>query len=328
MLEPRWPLSADRQWYWKTDTSSDELDGHYFFYALYFDLVADDAEKARVRDTVVAITDHLLAHDFALVDHDGTPTRWAVFGPQALNFDRDWWGERGLNSLSILSYLQVAEHVSGERRYGDAARRLIDDHGYAANVRVPKLHGGPGTGNQSDDEMAFMSFSSLLRYERDPELAAIWAESFSRYWQLVAGERNPLFHFLYVEYGFDHRYRDAFEDRDLSPTGPWLEDAIDSLVRYPLDRVDWGLINRHRLDIVALPDATGEAPRGHLRDGRVLPIDERFVDHWNHDPWRFDYPGEGRRLADGASFLLPYYLGLHLRLIAPDRDDESVGDPP
>ncbi len=30
-LTPRWPLSADGQWYWKADTSSDELDGHYFF---------------------------------------------------------------------------------------------------------------------------------------------------------------------------------------------------------------------------------------------------------------------------------------------------------
>ena len=33
IMSPRWPKSADGKWYWKSDTSSDELDGHYFFYA-------------------------------------------------------------------------------------------------------------------------------------------------------------------------------------------------------------------------------------------------------------------------------------------------------
>ncbi|MEX2286040.1 MAG: hypothetical protein WD648_03060, partial [Planctomycetaceae bacterium] len=112
VLSPRWPTSADGKWYWKTDTSSDELDGHYFFYALYYDLVAEtDAEKQRVRDVVAAITDHLIEHDYALVDHDGKPTRWARFGPGDLNHGEMLY-QRGLNSLSILSYLKVAEHVT------------------------------------------------------------------------------------------------------------------------------------------------------------------------------------------------------------------------
>ena len=44
IYEPRWPTSADGKYYWKSDTSSDELDGHYYFYALYYDLVADSEE--------------------------------------------------------------------------------------------------------------------------------------------------------------------------------------------------------------------------------------------------------------------------------------------
>ena len=42
----------------------------------------------------------------------------------------------------------------------------------------------------------------------------------------------------------------------------------------------------------------------------VVPIDERYVNHWNHDPWRLDQAGDGRTLGDGAAYLLPYYLGL------------------
>lgn len=316
ILQPRWPKSADGRWYWKTDTSSDELDGHYFFYPLYYDLVADEEEKARVRQTVAAITDHLIAHDFALVDHDGKPTRWAVFGPDALNYEPDWWEERGLNSLSILSYLRVAEHITEDPRYGTVAGRLLDEHAYAANAQAPKMHLGPGTGNQSDDEMAFMSFYNLVRYEKDPNLQSLWAHSFQRYAELVAAERNPLFNFLYAAVAEGIRYRDAFEDRLLTPPEDWLTDAVDSLIRYPLDRFNWPLENSHRLDVTTLRDSTEERPRGHLRSGKVLPIDERFVEHWNHDPWSLDHPGDGRRLADGASFLLPYYLGRYYRFLA------------
>jgi hypothetical protein len=312
VLQPRWPRSADGAWYWKTDTSSDELDGHYFFYALYHDLVAEGAERDEVRAVVVRITDHLLAHDFALVDHDGQPTRWAVFGPSALNHDRDFWEERGLNSLSLLAYLRIAEHVSGDSRYGEVARRLMADHAYAANVIVPKVQRGPGTGNQSDDEMAFMGFYHLLRYERDPALRQVWAHTFHRYFELERPERNPLFAFLYAAVVWGESYRDAFEDLSFEPDTAVLEEALESLERYPLDRVDWPLRNGHRLDVVPL--ATGnddERARGHLRNGRVLPIDERHVDKWNHDPWRLDHGGQGMRLADPASFLLPYYLGLY-----------------
>ena len=88
VYEPRWPKSADGKWYWKSDTSSDELDGHYFFYPLYYDLCADtEAERERVREVVRDVTDHLLTHRFVLIDHDGKPTRWAIYGPQYLNHD-------------------------------------------------------------------------------------------------------------------------------------------------------------------------------------------------------------------------------------------------
>ena len=137
---PRWPLTKDKKYYYKTDTSSDELDGHYFFYALYYDLVADTAEeKERVREIVRNLTNHLVRNDFCLVDHDGTPTRWAVYSPAILNHDFAWYAERGLNSLSMLSYLSVAEHITGDARYSEASRELIDKHSYHLNAMYPKM---------------------------------------------------------------------------------------------------------------------------------------------------------------------------------------------
>ena len=51
------------------------------------------------------------------------PTRWGVFGPSALNASLSWADERGLNSLSMLTYLRIAHHVTNDARYDAAAQR-------------------------------------------------------------------------------------------------------------------------------------------------------------------------------------------------------------
>ena len=323
VIDPRWPKSEDGQWYWKSDTSSDELDGHYFFYATYYDLVADtEEEKARVREHVAALTDHLIAHNFNLVDWDGKPTRWARFSPEELNHDPAWWMERGLNSLSILSYLKVAEHMTGDRKYGDAARTLVEQHGYALNVMCPKAQNGPGSGNQSDDEMAFMGYYNLLKYETDPKLRQIYALSLYNYWLMEEAELNPLFNFICAASITGDTFTDPWGTQDLTPKADWLEASIDTLKQYPLDRINWGLKNSHRKDILFLsPYARedGALGKGYRRNGKVLPIDERCVEHWNHDPWQLDHGGQGNGLADGASFLLPYYMGLYHTFILGEQ---------
>ncbi|MEZ6115979.1 MAG: hypothetical protein R3C28_05330 [Pirellulaceae bacterium] len=317
VYEPRWPLSADGQWYWKSDTSSDELDGHYYFYPLYYDLVADDeSEKAAVRQVVADLTDHLIMHDYVLMEHDGTPTRWAVFRPHSLNHSEEWTVERGLNSLSMLSYLAVAKHVTGQQKYDIAAEKLMREYSFDTNAMVPKMQRGPGSGNQSDDEMAFMSFYNLLKYSHHTEHKKKWLAAFYAYWMMEQPERNPFFNFAYAAHGQNQTYQDAFANRSLSPWGGWLDDSLQTLISFPLDRINWAQNNSHRLDLVRLPKQQGpgmlglnDGDRGYRVDGKVLPVDERFFNHWNTDPWQLDYGGNGQTLASGAVYLLPYYMG-------------------
>jgi len=309
IIEPRWPTSEDGKWYWKTDTSSDELDGHFFFYALYYDLVAETPEeKEEVRAHVGALATHLVDHDFCLVDHDGKPTRWAVYSPKSLNLDPRWYAERGLNSLSILSYLLTAEHITGDSKYAEAADRLVTEHGYLQNTLVPKTQAGPGTGNQSDDEMAFMCYYNALKYEKDPQRKALFFRSLWMYWRNEEPEMCPLFNFIFAAQvsGGDSSQRFRVNPRA-------LEEAVDQLVRFPLDRFSWGHTNSHRLDVLPLPFQQGSrgGAKGYRVNGRVIPVDERFFNHWNTDPWSLDTGGNGGELADGAVFLLPYYMGLY-----------------
>jgi len=265
------------------------------------------------------LTDHLLTHNFRLIDHDGKPTRWGVYGPQDLNHNPSWWLERGLKSLSLLSYLAVAEHVTGDPKYDAAARELIDRHGYAHNAMHPKVQHGPGSGNQSDDEMAFMCFYGLLRYSRDENLKALIRFSFYRYWINEAPERNPFFNFAYAAHNLEATYTNPFGTISVAPWPGWHQDALDTLRGFPLDRFAWPHRNSHRLDLVPLGPVAAADPeepfsdrgRGRLVNGKVLPVENRHFNHWNTDPWRLDYGGNGGELAAGTVYLLPYYMGLY-----------------
>ena len=323
VYEPRWPVSADGKWYWKTDTSSDELDGHYFLYALYYDLVAEtEEEKEAVRAQVKALTDHLIDHNFNLVDHDGKPTRWARFSPEELNFSKNWIVERGLNSLSMLSYLSVAEHVTGDPKYRQTADMLIEKHSYMQNMMNQKFQRGIGTGNQSDDEMAFMAYYNLIKYEKDPERRSNYAFSFWSSWQIEAPEMNPFFNFCYAALCSDESFTNAFRTFSTAPKGDWLDDSIETLKRFPLDRINWRHKNSHRIDIVRIHEANtlyGEGTlkgKGYRVNGKVIPVDECYFNHYNRDPWALNTGGDGRGMGCGTVFLLPYYMGLYHGFIA------------
>jgi hypothetical protein len=320
VYEPRWPRSADGKWYWKSDTSSDELDGHYFFYPLYYDLCADtEAERARVREVVRDATDHLLAHHYVLIDHDGKPTRWGIYDPEHLNRDPLWWSERGLNSLSLLTYLAAAAHVTGDPKYSAASRELIEQHGYAHNAMYPKVQQGAGSGNQSDDEMAFMDYYGLLRLSQDQELKGMLRIAYYFYWVNEAPELNPFFNFAYAACNLDAKANSGRREFSLRPWPDWLEDSMATLYGFPLDRLNWPCRNSHRLDIVALgpgrsydfEDPDRDRERGYRTNGKVLPVENRHFNQWNTDPWKLDYHGNGSELGAGTVFLLPYYMGLY-----------------
>jgi len=320
VFEPRWPVSADGEWYWKTDTSSDELDGHYFLYGLYYDLVAEtETEKRQVQEQVRGLTDHLIKHGCKLVDHDGRPTRWGRYDPAEINFDPRWFIERGLNSLSMLSYLATTAHITGDAKYRTVADSLINRHGYLQNVMNMKVQRGIGSGNQSDDEMGFMCYYNLIKYEPDPLRRSQYAASFWLTWRLEAPEMNPLFNFLMAASCNGVRYTDQWGTHALDATGDWLEDGVETLKRFPLDRFDWRHDNSRRIDLVRLSELSAcfdEDPesftrQGYRVDGKVIPVDECHFNHWNRNPFELVTGGSGRGLADGAVFLLPYYLGLY-----------------
>ena len=292
-----WHPSADGEWEWKGDTSSDELDGHYLAFAVYHDLVATPEEKEEIAAVVRRITDHLCDNDYCLIDVDGQHTRWAVHGPRYLNHDPAWAPEKGLNSLEILSHLKVAWHITGLPAYRRCYEDLIRTHHYALNTVFQKIT-TPGQVNHSDDELAFVAYYPLLLYEEDPDLRAIYLLSLERSWQIERPEACPLWNFIYG--AVTGRPCDA-------------ERAVQTLREIPMDLRNWRMLNSHRDDI-ALDLRAGRF--GERQSVSVLPAGERGVMKWNGNPYRIDTGGDGHEEDDGTFFLLPYWLARHHRIIA------------
>ena len=270
-ITPRFPKSKDGKYLWKCDTSSDELSGHYFFYGIYFDLVAEtEEEKDEVREVVRDITDHLIRHGFKLVDHDGKPTRWANFSPEY--FDSVWgWDQKGLNSLEMLSFLNVAYHVTGDRKYYDTAKMLRNKYNYHINAMQAKMYFPPEDVVPWDNNLCLMSFYGLLNYEEDPELILMYRESLENAWLHISNQKNAFWNGLYAAmamkfnrlvdtgiYDSGRYFPEAgsyasFTAKQYYKTDFKMDDNIEMLEFLPLDLIGYEMDNRHRLDIVFDP---------------------------------------------------------------------------
>ena len=53
-VEQRWRPATREGWLWKGDTSSDEMTGHFYALPIFYDLVADEQQKADCATTCAA----------------------------------------------------------------------------------------------------------------------------------------------------------------------------------------------------------------------------------------------------------------------------------
>ncbi len=278
---------------WKSDTSSDETVGHYYGYATYFDLVANDAEKEEIRTYVRRLTDYLIANNYDLIDVDGLPTRWGRWNEDYFATPEGDY-ERALRALELLAILKTTYHITGDSLYQlaylDRVRR-----GYAHFTLEYRRWGSQEWEiNYSDDELYFLSISPLLTYEQDPVLRATYLETLRFTWSQVQPERNALWNYMAAALG-------------AGPLTPRLaEESRLTLARTPLDLIEWRVSNSHRIDvrINRSPDRHGLADLVYV----VAPDERRVMKH-NGNPYTADGGAAGTTEEAPTFWLLPYWLG-------------------
>ncbi len=295
-VERRWRLSRDGKYLWKGDTSSDEMTGHMFGYLFYYDLAANRKEKRLVRELICRIVDYIVNNGFVLKDIDGTHTKWAVWSPKLLNHDPDWVAERGINSLEMLSYLKVAYHVSGNKKYERTYRNLIEKYHFAENARHAKTY-NPSWRTHIDDGLLPLVYPALFLYEKDPNLIKIYQESLDWWYRSVKEDRMPLIDFVY-----------AFCTG--KPTQ--LDKTLFSLRDAPLDLINWRINNALREDVHLIYSESFESPQ----TDRWLPPSERG---WSHNPWD-PIQGDGGYSETNANWwMLGYWLGRYAGFIGAPK---------
>jgi hypothetical protein len=283
----KWNWTRDGQYYWKADTSSDEIVGHFFIFGVAYDLLPDPALKRRIAQACARIMDHILDHGCQLIDIDGQPTTWGWWSPEKLATQPD---ERALNSLQLLSFLKTAAHITGVARYDEGYQKAARDWNYADWItRVNEFRTEL---NYSDEELAMLPFYGVFQYERDPVLLTAYRRALEEWWKNIQREACPLWTFIYLTGQPEAR-------ADLSA-------ALWTLYRMPMDTIEWDVVNSRRADLAwaGPPDRAG-----HRETLTLLAPDERPVMKWNSNPFVVDGGAGGRREDDGAAFLLPYWLG-------------------
>lgn len=295
----QWRPTPDGSMYWKSDTSSDEIDGHYLAFYTYWEHIARfiPGERELCIKQVRALTDYLVDNGYQLIDWHGRRTRWGFWAPKSLNEDPNDYLENGLNSLQMLSFLKVAHHITGDVKYKEHYDRLIVEHGYLSNVLLEKKV-FPDENNHSDDQLGYVAWYPILQLEWDPKVRRLLQSAVRRHYKIVAPEK-PSFY--------------AFVTATIDPGYVDLDAAVENLREIPTDRRGWRMENSHRADVVVDPmiDRFGRKQLQH-----VLPADERDFAKWNQNPYIPDAGGDGCHEDDGAAYLLPYWMGRYHGFIA------------
>ena len=315
-----WRRADDPEWDWKSTTSSDEAIGHIFA----FGAIAELVDVPEIRNQAIMLIDTLMAHivknKFYMIDWNGKPTQWGRWNPEYVNQYRKNDGDRKICASNIMAMLQTAYHFTHRDIYKNAAFELMEKHGFLENLMRPMHEIGPASDgasehekaladdhwNHSDDEMYFIGYWGLFRYAFNDTLKAKYKEAILDHWQIERPEKEGAWDICTAITGtkeFD------------------LKEAVWYLQRYPLDLVNWSVMNSHRKDIEKLaPNFRGQSIK------EVLPPDELPIERHNANRFGLDAEGNGgSENSAGDIWLFPYWMGRYLGVIsAPVKENEKI----
>jgi len=233
----RWRKVEGQDLWWGTDISRDQLSGHFFGLAAYYDLVADESERKLIRRLVSDIAGSLLDHRMQAVDWDGGYT---IHG--------NFW----VAPFQALAVLKMAHHITRERRFDDAYCDYINPHfflGHAALQARRILD--PFYQHYQWDSPAY----HLLQYETDPDLLYYLLRALDLVYADMKDRCDVYFYFVYqtyrpesdagrrgeqelLEFNPEHQYRPNYTQyiqRVLAERGEELPSQLYDTLRYYLE---------------------------------------------------------------------------------------------
>jgi len=253
-------------------------------------------KKQKAYNLIYDITYYIVKNGYVLIGVNGKPTTWGIWSPQYLNDDPDWYDDRGLNSLQILSFLLSAYRITNDKLFINSFNDLVNNYGYGINVINQRIM-WPNDINYSDHELAMLTYFTYL-WTGATEIQNSVRVSLKRTYKDAKRSYDPFYDFMYyISYG-------SAETVDLAH-------SIWTLRNWPLSGIDWPVLNLYRTDVVYEPN---QLAYGVIESLTLLPWSEQSFLRWNGDP--FDLSGgSGWSETDAGSWLLPYWMGRYYGII-------------
>lgn len=299
-LPAKWYETPDGKWFWKGDTSSDEVTSHFYAVSLFHDLVARGKEKEEARNHIRDMAAYIIDCNWTMHDMDGKPTRWARWNPEYLLRPYGYM-DRGLNGLEALSYMRAASVLTGgEQKFEDGYQQLVD-WGYPKNTIRQKNTFPPEDIAPWDDDLAFMSYYTLLKYEKDPVLRSVYLRSLERTWAVKRIDQFPWFNFVYS----------ALTENDGD-----FEKTMKFMREWTLDPRNHSFYNAHRDDLFVEKGYTSY-------DGTVKIFSPRevYIGLDGRRPANIDNSSNGNDVKPPVAYIRSYWMGRYYGFIKPAAAD-------
>jgi len=306
-------------YYWKDDTSSDEIDGHFYGFPLFYDLCAKtEEEKETAAQYAADIASYIMDHGYYLIDLDGLKTthgHWApeyiggsVHGEDCIEWCQevtDWslincaaqcvesgHGSGWLNGMQILGTLLSAWHMTGDDKFYRAYDDLVVTSQYDKLIEFSDqifTVTNRNMANHSDHELAILAYHTLIRYEPNDDRRQKWIDSLNAFYEYEYMERNPLW---------------AGIRAMASGEAEYAEDAVETLRLIPEDLRDVYINQKHRKDYEVDPKLDRfEDPQFT----EVPPYDEIRLVWWNGNMYSMIDGGSNQNYGGPMAWLLAYW---------------------
>uniref|UniRef100_UPI00321689E6 hypothetical protein n=1 Tax=uncultured Draconibacterium sp. TaxID=1573823 RepID=UPI00321689E6 len=302
-LPAKWYKTADGKWYWKGDTSSDEAIAHFYSVSLFHDLVAEGIEKEMAKEHLEKIAAYIIDCGYTLHDMDGKPTRWGRWDPEYL-LRPYGYVDRGVNGLEALTFMQTAYSLTGNQKFEDSYQQL-KKWGYVANTIRQKNVFPPENLAPWDDNLAFRSYYTLLRYEKNPELRSAYLRSLERTWEVKRMEHIAWFNFAYG----------AITGNDCD-----VEQSVKHLREWNLEPIEYNFSNSHRDDLFVESGYTS-----YEGGKKAISPREMNIKRGSRNAVQLDGGVNGQRIMEPTGFLRDYWMARYHGFIkAPETDDPEL----
>ena len=299
-LPAKWYPTKDGKWYWKGDTSSDEIDAHFYAVSLFHDLVAQGDEKELAKQHLLRIADHIISNGWVLRDMDGKPTRWGRWDPEYLQRPYGFVA-RGLNGMQAQTYMLTALGISGDKKYQEAFAQLMK-WGYQNYTVRQKITFPPEDIAPWDDNLANFCYYTLFRYAQQAEQLPIYLRSLERTHALKRLEHLPWYNFTYG----------AVTGNDCE-----VEHAVQHLRESTLDCIAHRYTNSHRHDLYPGSGYVAYSGGSRAMSAREISLGSYVMPYDG---------GAGKgRMAAPADWLRDYWMGrYHGFITAPTTTEASL----